>query len=176
MTAKSRMEEPVLSEMTAVFSNDVRRINHALKVYSFSKIIAGGEKLSDMQYECLMYAAVLHDIGIKNAEARYGSGSGRYQEIEGPPVAEAILVKLGVERSVIDRVCFLVGHHHSYDKIDGPYFRILVEADCIVNMHEDNLSKTVVEKMKKNLFRTETGIELVERLYLVNDGMYGENK
>ena len=39
-------------------------------------------------------AAILHDIGIHKAEEKYKSSAGNYQEIEGPPIAKAIMEKL----------------------------------------------------------------------------------
>lgn len=59
----------------------------------------------------------------------------------GPDEAEKLLNKLGVDEKIIERVCFLVGHHHTYNMIDGLDYQILVEADFLVNAYEDNLSK-----------------------------------
>ena len=42
-------------------------------------------------------AAVLHDIGIREAERKHGSSAGKYQEVEGPPIARRILEKLSVD-------------------------------------------------------------------------------
>lgn len=82
----------------------------------------------------LELAALLHDIGIHEAERKYGSAAGQYQELEGPPIAQKILEQLGAEPELAQRVCYLVGHHHSYTLVDGPDFQALVEADFIVNI------------------------------------------
>ena len=42
-------------------------------------------------------AAILHDIGIHEAERKHGSSSGRLQELEGPPIARAILEASNVD-------------------------------------------------------------------------------
>ena len=55
-------------------------------------------------------AAYVHDIGIKISEEKYNSSAGKYQEIEGPPIAEEMLTKLGYDKDVIERVSYLVGH------------------------------------------------------------------
>ena len=57
--------------MIQYFGHDVRRINHALKVYSFAKCIAQNEKISETKLLIVEISAILHDIGIKNAEIKY---------------------------------------------------------------------------------------------------------
>lgn len=110
-----------LQAMAEYNGRDARRVGHALKVFGYALIIGAG--LPAPQRETLLTAAALHDIGIHNAEAKHHSAAGRYQEIEGPPVARAILERLGAAPALTERVCFLVGHHHSYAAIDGPIFR-----------------------------------------------------
>ena len=106
----------VIEAAIAYFENDIRRISHLLKVYGFAKAI--GEK------ERLETAAVLHDIGIKISEEKYQSSAGKYQELEGPPVAAVILKKLEFPAPVTERVAYLIGHHHTYDKIEGMDYQI----------------------------------------------------
>lgn len=160
------MIEIIINEMMAYFQNDVRRINHALKVYGFAATLSGMEHLSDEEKNILLYAAILHDIGIKEAERKYNSTSGRYQEIEGPPIAKEILERSGIPSAVAERVCFLIGNHHSYGKIDGLDFQILVEADFLVNIFEDQLDREAVESIGHKYFKTETGSTLLHSMYL----------
>ncbi len=159
----------VMMSMLCYFGDDVRRINHALKVYGFAKAIAGAENLTAQQCEVVETAALLHDIGIKNAEQKYQSSAGNYQELEGPPVAREILLALGMDEAFIERVCFLVGHHHSYGKIDGLDFRILVESDFLVNCFEDGMTSKQVEVIKEKYFVTETGKKLICSMYAVEN-------
>ena len=77
---------------------DPKRINHFIKVHSFAKIIGEKEGLTADSLNLLEAAAVLHDIGIHNCEKKYGSTAGNYQQTEGVPVAEDILVRLGAEQ------------------------------------------------------------------------------
>ena len=56
-------------------------------------------------------------------------------------------------------------HHHTYSKVDGIDYRILIEADFLVNAHEDNLSIEAVRSAKEKIFRTKTGIALLHNLY-----------
>ena len=160
------LEEPkVLQAMIRYNGTDARRIAHAMKVWGYAKSIAELERLDVEEREVLCYASILHDIGIHNAEKIHGSNAGNYQELEGPPVARELLAPLGLPKAVVDRVLFLVGNHHSYGKVDRADFRILVEADCIVNAQEDALDLAAIAAIRKNIFRTSGGIATLDALY-----------
>src|SRR5574344_1295351 len=135
----------VIKAMIAYYAGDVRRINHFLKVYGFAKAIGEMEGLDESTQEILEIAALTHDIGIKNSEKKYSSSAGNYQQIEGPPEAKTLLANLGVESNVIDRVCWLIAHHHTYTDIHGIDYQILVEADFLVNAFEDNMPDASIE-------------------------------
>lgn len=156
----------LISAMIDYYAGDVRRINHFLKVYSFAKAIGEQEELESSKQEILEVAALVHDIGIKVSEEKYQSSDGKYQELEGPAVAEELLTKLGYDNSLISRVCFLIGHHHTYDQIDDLDYQILVEADFLVNIYEDGLSKEAVEHIKKKIFKTHTGHQFLNQLFM----------
>lgn len=151
----------LIQQAIAYDRGDARRIHHFLKVYAYADTIATLEGLSADCHEILVTAAVLHDIGIHAAEQKYGSASGSYQEIEGPPIARSILEGLGYEDAVIDRVCYLIGHHHTYHDIDGLDYQILLEADFLVNAYESNLSKDKIRQFRDRIFRTPSGIQLL---------------
>lgn len=159
-----RMQE-LKNRMIDYYCGDPRRVNHFLKVYSFAVIIGENEVLDEEKMTVLKAAALVHDIGIKESEKKYGSCNGKQQELEGPPIAEKILEEIGFERDLIDRVCFLVGHHHTYKSIDDIDFQILVEADFLVNFYEDELSKESIVNCKNNIFKTESGIKLCTSLF-----------
>ena len=163
------MKNKVIKKMIEYFQTDVKRINHALKVFDFACIIAYEQSLDQKTKEIIIYTAILHDIGIKNAEKKYNSSIGRYQEIEGPPIAYKILSDLNISEEIIDRTCYIIGNHHSYTKIDGIDFQIIVEADMLVNIFEENMSKKAIEKIHENIFKTEAGKKLVSMMYLNNN-------
>lgn len=159
------MTEEILLQMVRYFGDDIKRISHAFKVYGFAQSILAGEGLTGNQKLVTELAAILHDIGIKEAERKYNSSAGHYQELEGPAIARAIMKKCRVSNETIERVCFLVGNHHSYQKIDGPDFQILVEADFLVNIHEGYIKPESAPLVVEKYFRTKTGIELVMSIY-----------
>ena len=157
--------DTLITEMIDYYSGDPKRIQHFIKVHSFAGLIGRIEKLDDDKMLILEAAAIVHDIGIKSAEEKFSSCSGKLQEQEGPPLAEAMLEKTGFEQDVISRVSFLVGHHHTYSDIDGEDYQILVEADFLVNMYEDGLSEESVKSAYTKIFRTEAGKSLCRKIF-----------
>ncbi len=157
----------VTEKMVNYFDGDVRRVNHALKVHSFARCIGKFEKLAKNELFIIEVTALLHDIGIKISEEKYNSSSGRYQEIEGPPVAREILKDFKIEQSILDRICYLIGNHHSYSRIDRKDFQILIEADFLVNIYEESMDKESIGTIKEKYFKTEAGKRLISSLYKV---------
>lgn len=76
-----------------------------------------------------------------------------------------MLSKLNINKSVIDRVCFLIGHHHTYNKIDNIDYQILIEADFLVNIDEDCIEKDKVSIIKDKYFKTNAGKRFLENMY-----------
>ncbi len=155
----------VVNEMIAYYEGDPRRIQHFLKVYGFAKAIGEVEGLpSDLQ-EILEVAAIVHDIGIKVSEEKYNSSAGEYQQLEGPPIAKELLTRLGYGEELVDRVCYLIAHHHTYKDMDGLDYQILVEADFLVNISEDGMASSAIKSIKEKIFRTSTGLKFINNLY-----------
>nr|WP_300326267.1 HD domain-containing protein [uncultured Anaerostipes sp.] len=146
-------------------AGDPKRIQHFLKVYAYAKTIGEEEGISSKEQEILETAAVTHDIGIRNSEKKYHSSSGKYQEIEGPPEARKMLEELGYEEDLIERVCYLIGHHHTYNNINGIDYQILVEADFLVNLAEEEAEEETINNVKERIFRTETGKFMIGKIF-----------
>ena len=157
---------PVINAMITYYAGDVRRTNHFLKVYGFAKAVGEMEGLDEISKEILEIASLTHDIGIRNSEKKYNSSSGNYQQIEGPPEAKKLLEGLGIGLSVIDRVCWLIAHHHIYTDINDNDYQILVEADFLVNAFEDNLSSKAILSFKDKVFKTDSGTNMFNNMYL----------
>jgi HD superfamily phosphodiesterase len=127
------MKDRVAIEMKRYFKTDFRRIGHATKVARYAERIGKSE---GGNLAIILCAAYLHDIGIKAAEKKYGSTAARYQEAEGPPIARDMMSRLGVPEVVIDEVCDIIGHHHHPRPDDSLNFKVLYDADLIVNLEE----------------------------------------
>lgn len=157
----------VLASMLTYYTGDARRINHFLKVYGFAKAIGNMEGLDSSTQEILEIAALVHDIGIKNSELKYSASDGKYQQLEGPPEAKKMLEALGLDAAVITRVCWLVAHHHTYKDIAGADYQILVEADFLVNIYEDDMPVQSIRQIRERIFRTESGLKILDSTYLL---------
>lgn len=157
--------EDLLIAMIEHEEKDGKRIQHFLKVYEFARLIGREEGLDERTQKTLEVAAVVHDIGIHPAEKKYGSCNGKYQEQEGPALAVSLLTSLGWEQEITDRVAYLVGHHHTYDRIDGADYQILVEADFLVNLFEGEEPESAQKEVYKRIFRTEGGRRLFRAMY-----------
>lgn len=159
------MISSLIDEMIAYDKGDPRRIQHFMKVHDFARTIGQLEGLGEQTLYILESAAVVHDIGIHVCEEKYGSCEGKLQEKEGPALAKELLERLGYEQEVINRICYLVGHHHTYTNIDGVDYQILVEADFLVNLYEDKVSLDAVHKAYQNIFKTESGKKICRNMF-----------
>ena len=146
-------------------AQNAHRIQHFLKVYEFATLIGEGEGISDRLMHNLQTAALTHDIGIKTCMEKYGTDAGPDQEKEGPPIAKAMLEELGYEDAVIDRVCYLIAHHHTYTDVDGLDYRILLEADFLVNMQEGHYDAPACRSAYERIFQTTTGKRICRKMY-----------
>jgi HD superfamily phosphodiesterase/ribosomal protein S27AE len=156
--------DKLIEQMKSVFGNDTKRINHALKVLDYAEKIQlteGGDSL------IVKATAVLHDIGIHEAERKYNSNAGKYQEIEGPPIAENILKNLEIPLDSIEHICKIIANHHTAKNIDTIEFRIIWDADNIVNLSEEieKFDKEKIRNIIKKRFKTKTGLQIAQKLF-----------
>ena len=151
--------------MIELYHGDAKRIQHFCKVHSYAKLIAEMENVDAETLFILETAALTHDIGIHLCEEKYGNSNGKLQEKEGPAIAEKLFADLGFSKEVSERVQYLIAHHHTYNNIDGIDYQILVEADFLVNMYEDELSEETMQNAYRNIFRTEAGKKICREMY-----------
>ena len=161
----NKQDRKLIEKMMEYYAGDPKRVQHFLKVYEFAKLIGESEELEPEKLHILRTAAIVHDIGIKISEEKYGSSGGKYQEKEGPAVAEPMLRALRYNEAVIDRVLFLIAHHHTYTGIEGEDYQILVEADFLVNILEDGLAKEAALQAYQNIFKTESGKNICQEMF-----------
>lgn len=155
----------LLQKMITYDIGDPECIQHFIKVHSFTKLIGNLENLDETTQYTLEIAAIVHDIGIKPAIKKYGSCAGKFQEKEGPAVAKEMLNELRLETSIIDRVCYLVGHHHTYTNIVGLDYQILIEADFLVNLFENKFDKKTIESAYEKIFTTKSGKQICKIMF-----------
>ena len=160
-------KDRVAIKMKLYFKLDFKRIGHAAKVARYAEKLMSEEKGDPA---VVLSAALLHDIGIKEAERKYQSTAAKYQHQEGPPVAREILTELDANTDLIDEVCDIIGHHHSPRKEETINFKVLYDADLIVNLQERQKKNPVESKKLAHIietrFLTESGKELARSVLL----------
>jgi putative nucleotidyltransferase with HDIG domain len=137
-------------EMKEVFAGDEKRIEHTLSVLNYAEKIREAEGGDPMVIKA---AAILHDIGIAEAQRKYGSSEGKYQQTEGPVIARGILENYGMEEATIEHICRIIANHHSAKDIDTAEFRIVWDADWLVNIPTD-FPKASEEKLHEIIDKT----------------------
>lgn len=162
---KNNLLDALTLKMFEFNRGDALRNQHFIKVHRFAQLIGKMEQLDEHTQFILECAALVHDIGIRPSEEKYGKSNGKLQEKEGPAYAEKLLSELELDHNDIERVCYLVGHHHTYDNIDGIDYQILVEADFLVNFFEDEMSRESIESAIKKIFKTDAGKQLCSTIY-----------
>ncbi len=145
---------------------DVPRIQHFIKVHGFAASIGRLENMDTSTLFILEAASILHDIGIHPAEAKYGNCNGKAQEELGPDEARKVLSEVGgFTESQTERICWLIGHHHTYANVDSADHRILLEADFLVNAYEDNLSPKCIIEFRDKVFRSASAIHMLNTMW-----------
>lgn len=160
--------EKAISEMKKVFNDASYGVEHTMKVLSYADEIMTGESLNEAQKELIRITTILHDIGALEAQKKYGSMEGPYQEKEGEILAKEILTHLGYDSQKTDRISFIVGNHHTPSKIDGIDFQIVWEADLLHNleyMDVKNDKEKLIDLINAN-FKTATGRSIANKVFL----------
>ena len=159
------IKEALMRAMEAYFKGDAKRITHAQRVTKYAEELL---KREGGDYSIVIGASVLHDIGIHQADKKYGSTIGKYQEQEGPPIARGILTKLGIEQSQIEEICEIIAHHHSPGVITTKNFEILYDADWLVNLKDeyDIRDRAKLNNIIERVLLTQSGKTLARKIYL----------
>lgn len=79
-----------------------------------------------------------------------------------------MLTEIGYPQEVVDRVCYLVGHHHTYLDMDGMDYQILVEADFLVNLFENASTRKVIRSVDTKIFRTAAGRRILHAMFALD--------
>jgi len=155
----------ILNRMVAFSNGHLHDIAHFMKVWGFARSIGVLEKLSGEEQLILEVAAITHDIACPLCREKYGNTNGDLQEKEGALLVLDFLRDSGLSPAQIERVSFLVGHHHTLTDIDGRDYRILVEADYIVNAEEYSFSAENIRNACAQFFRTTAGTNLLKSMF-----------
>ena len=154
-----------IEKMTDFYKGNIHDIYHFLKVWAFAKNIGEAEGLDPKTQETLEMAAVVHDIACPLCRVKYGNANGKHQEEESAALIEEFFADSDLPKEFVDRVSYIVSHHHTITGIDGIDYQIMIEADYLVNADESNFSGNNVRNMLEKVFKTETGKFLLQSMY-----------
>ncbi|HEY5501453.1 MAG TPA: HD domain-containing protein [Candidatus Humimicrobiaceae bacterium] len=159
------LKNKIIRKMMEVFEYNNIHINHTYRVLDYAQDISVIEKGNP---DIVVPSAILHDIGIPACEKKYKSTEGQLQEIEGPPLAKNILESLNLKEETIKEVCGIVGSHHSPGEIETINFKVMWDADWLVNLPDvyDIKDKKKLAEIINKTFMTETGIKKAKEFFL----------
>ena len=156
----------ITRKMIVCSAGNLHDIHHFMKVWAYARLIGESEGLEEKTQLTLEIAAITHDIACPLCRKKYGSTAGPLQEREGALIVREFLADTGLEQEMIDRVSYLVGHHHTYHPVDGLDYRILLEADYLVNADESGYPYGKILEDRETVFLTRAGMELLDAMYL----------
>ncbi|MCI6796696.1 MAG: HD domain-containing protein [Succinatimonas sp.] len=155
----------ITAKMIAFSEGDQHDISHFLKVWAYARTIGQLEALDDHCEFILETAAILHDIACPLCRKKYGKALGKDQEREGMILGQAFLKDCGLSPADLERIIFLIGHHHTLTDIKSIDHQILVEADFLVNAYESNLSTQAIVNARDHFFKTKSGTTLLNSAF-----------
>lgn len=154
-----------LERMIAHSDGNRHDINHLVKVHALARTIGRLEGLDARTQQALELAAIVHDIACPLCREKYGSTAGNLQEKESEPLVRAFFEGVSLPYDQLERIVYVVCHHHSYAGVDGPDWQILLEADFLVNADEGALGPRAIAHAREHVFATEAGRRLLDVMY-----------
>ena len=161
------MISSILKKMIAASEGSLHDIDHFLRVWAYAKTIGELEQIGEEKQFILEAAALVHDIACPSLRARYGCCDGKRQEAEGVPMARELLEEFALPESQLERILYLVGHHHTLTGVDGIDLQILLEADAIANLGETGADPEKIRNTREHLFQTSSGTALLNSIYRI---------
>ncbi len=154
-------QSAIISLMIQHHGGEPEKVYHAMKIYSFVHAIAAEEDISDEARDTAEKAAILCEMGGSSAESA--------------SFADMLLLNLGCDRSVIQKVHGLIINIDDTENIDSIERQMLFEARFLVNAFENRLDKeTIVENLMKN-FKTKCGQEYLCSIFSVGNRRKSDN-
>ena len=157
----------IMEKMISSSNGNIHDIEHLTHVWTYARTIGELEGLDGETQFILEVSAITHDIACPLCREKYGSASGKRQEEEGPALVRAFLEDTDMTPAQIERVAYLVGHHHTLHDIDGLDYQILIEADYIVNACEGGYDKETVRAFMEKFMRTGSGRRLARAVFQI---------
>ena len=156
----------ITEKMIDFYKGSTHDIEHFLKVTEYAKLISALENLDDKTFMTLEISAIVHDISCPLCREKYGSAYGNKQEEESEALLRPFFEEFNLDTDMLERVIYLVCHHHTTTGVDGIDYQILLEADFLVNASESKMDKTTIQNFYDRVVKTDSGKRLFESIYL----------
>ena len=156
----------ITQKMIDFYAGSLHDVEHFLKVHAYAALIGRLQGLDERTQTTLEIAAIVHDIACPLCREKYGAAYGDKQEIESEALLRPFLEEFALEPDILERVVYLVCHHHTTEGVNGEDYQILLEADFLVNASEQRLSREAVEQFKARVARTDAAKALFDSIYL----------
>ena len=157
----------IMEKMIAFSKGNIHDIDHLIRVWAYAKTIGEMEGLDRETQYILEAAAITHDIACPLCREKYGNTDGKLQEKEGEPLVREFLSDSSMTEPQINRVAFLVGHHHTFTAIDGADYQILVEADYIANASENGYGEENIRRFMSKIMKTQSGKKVLRDVFCI---------
>ena len=72
---------------------------------------------------------------------------------------------MGFSDDTTERVVWLIEHFHDTEQAKTFDHQVLIEAEMLITMSEQNANEESLRKALKEIFKTETGIELLYTMF-----------
>lgn len=154
-----------MDKMIAFSEGNIHDIDHFIRVWTYAKTIAELEQLDSETQYILEVAAITHDIACPLCREKYGNTNGKHQEAEGVSMVETFLNDADMSAHQMERIKYLVGHHHTLSGIDGIDHQILIEADYIANASENGYDGKNIENFLNQIVKTSTGKQWIKSVF-----------
>lgn len=155
----------IMEKMISISDGNIHDIDHFIRVWTYAKTIGELEGLDSHTQKIVEIAAIIHDIACPLCRQKYGNTNGKYQEKEGMILAKQFLADFDLSIEDEERIVYLVGHHHTFDQIDGIDYQILVEADYIANASENGYSQRNIDNFMQRIMKTESAKRIVQSIF-----------
>ena len=159
------MKAKITAKMIDFYKGNKSDIRHFLKVYAYAQTIGQLENLDRTTQDILEIAAIVHDIACPLCREKYGNTSGNYQEAESEALLLDFLAEFSLPQEMEERIIYLVTHHHTYTKVEGLDYQILLEADYLVNADESQYDQKAIRTFRDHVFKTRSGLHLLDSIY-----------
>ncbi|MBR2715687.1 MAG: hypothetical protein IKB73_05735 [Ruminococcus sp.] len=152
MTQNVTLVAKAIKELYGTNEDKIRRF---ASVYTLAKSIGELEKLPEQTQEYLEIESIVYNID----SSIYGESKSEF--------LKDMMVKLGIEYDIIDRVCYVAENFNDLEHITGLDHQILLEVHMLMKFKEKRYPINEIIKKTDELFITNYGKAFVKKAFRI---------